>query len=67
METGKEEKQVRPPFNMNIKDFKRLLDEQGVPKSARNKAIKEYKNRVYDRVAEVKAKMEKELSYASEK
>ena len=52
---------------MNIKAFKRMLDNQGVPKSARNAAIKQYKGKVYARVAEVKAKMEKETLDASDK
>ena len=67
MYNDKEPSQTRLPFNMNIKAFKRLLDERGVPKTQRNAAVKAYKEKVYTRVAEVKAKMEKEVLHASDK
>ena len=69
MEASKEEAQEvgRLPFNMNIKAFKRMLDEQGVPKKYRNAAVRQYKEKVYTRVEEVKAKMEKEVLHASDK
>jgi len=58
---------IGPPFNMNIKAFKRLLDEKKVPKKQRNAAIGQYKEKVYTRVEEVKAKMEKEQLHATDK
>jgi len=49
------EKQM--PFDMGIKKFKRLLDENpNLSKADKNKAIKAYKQRVYERVDEIKEK-----------
>ena len=62
MESSKEEKQVKPqPFDFGIKKFKRQLREAGASRSYVNRAAKLYKEKVYERVAEVKAKMEKEM------
>lgn len=52
---AKQKKQV--PFDAGIKTFKKFLREQGVPKAAYNKAVKEYKERVYNQVEEIKDKI----------
>lgn len=49
---------VRQPFDFGIKELKRVLDRMGMPKDEKNKTIKMYKERLYERVEEVKAKME---------
>lgn len=62
MESSKEEKPVkRQPFDFGIKRLKRQLAEGGMSKSDINKVVKMYKQRLYERVEEVRAKMEKEL------
>lgn len=48
----------REPFNFGIKELKRVLDRMDMPKGERNKTIKLYKDRLYTRIDEVKAKME---------
>lgn len=68
MESGKKEEVTkRQPFAFGIKELKRTLDQAGIPKKERNATIKMYKNKLYTRVDEVKAKMEKELLDASDK
>jgi hypothetical protein len=61
MEASEEEKQEiirkRQPFNFGIKELKRVLDRMDMPKAERNKTIRMYKERLYTRVDEVKAKM----------
>lgn len=52
---------VLPPFDFKIKELKRYLKVGGMDKHKINATVKLYKQKVYDRVAEVKAKMEKEL------
>lgn len=56
-----ESSQKRQPFDFKIKELKRYLKKGGMGKHEINATVKLYKQRVYDRVAEVKAKMEKEL------
>ena len=48
---------IRHPFDFGIKEFKRVLDRMDVPKAEKNKTIKMYKERLYERVEEVKEKM----------
>lgn len=48
----------RQPFNFGIKELKRVLDRMDMPKAERNRTIKMYKERLYTRVEEVKAKMQ---------
>lgn len=68
MESSEEPKRVvRQPFDFGIKRLKRELAQGGMSKSDINKAVKMYKFKVYTRVAEVKAKMEKEMLDASDK
>ena len=50
---------IRHPFDFGIKEFKRVLDRMDMPKAEKNKTIKMYKERLYERVEEVKEKMEK--------
>ncbi len=61
METSEEEKQEiirkREPFNFGIKELKRVLDRMDMPKAEKNRTIRMYKERLYTRVEEVKAKM----------
>lgn len=47
----------REPFNFGIKELKRVLDRMGMPKAEKNRTIKIYKERLYQRVEEVKEKM----------
>ena len=47
----------RHPFDFGIKEFKRVLDRMGMPKAEKNRTIKMYKERLYQRVEEVKEKM----------
>ena len=47
----------RHPFDFGIKEFKRVLDRMDMPKAEKNKTIKMYKERLYERVEEVKEKM----------
>jgi len=65
MEASEEEKQEiirkRQPFNFGIKELKRVLDRMDMPKAERNRTIKMYKERLYTRVEEVRAKMEEKL------
>lgn len=63
----------RQPFNFGIKELKRVLDRMDMPsgteshgnqtrgltRAEKNKTIKMYKERLYERVEEVKEKMEK--------
>ena len=51
----------RHPFDFGIKELKRVLDRMGMPKAEKNKTIRIYKERLYQRVEEVKEKMEKEI------
>ena len=48
----------RQPFDFGIKELKRVLDRMDMPKAERNRTIKMYKERIYTRVEEVKAKMQ---------
>lgn len=52
---------VRQPFDFKIKALKRQLKAAGMPKKQLNQTVALYKKKVYDRVAEVKEKMEKEI------
>ena len=63
MEESKEyqEGDKQPPFDFKIKQLKRHLKAAGMKKSDINKVVAQYKNKVYTKVAEVKAKMEKEF------
>ncbi len=62
MESSKEQTTVsKHPFDFGIKRFKKTLKEAGAPQSYINKAAKAYKEKVYTKVAEVKAQMEKEF------
>lgn len=56
-----EEVLKRTPFNFGIKELKRVLDRMDMPKAERNRTIRMYKERLYTRVDEVRAKMEEEL------
>lgn len=62
-EVSEKEKQEiihkRQPFDFGIKELKRVLDRMGLTKAEKNKTIKMYKERLYERVEEVKEKMEK--------
>ena len=55
------ESSKRQPFDFKIKELKRYLKAGGMGKHEINETVALYKKRVYDKVAEVKAKMEKEL------
>lgn len=46
------------PFDFGIKELKRVLSKMDMPKSEKNKTIKLYKQRLYQRVEEVKGRME---------
>lgn len=65
MEASQEQKEEiirrREPFNFGIKELKRVLDRMDMPKAERNRTIKMYKERLYTRVDEVRAKMEEKL------
>lgn len=62
MESSKENNVTgRQPFDFGIKRFKRTLKEAGAPQSYINKAAKAYKEKVYTKVAEVRAQMQKEF------
>ena len=52
---------TRQPFNFGIKELKRVLDRMDMPKAEKNRTIKMYKERLYQRVDEVRAKMEEKL------
>ena len=52
---------VRHPFDFGIKELKRVLDRMGMSKAEKNRTIKIYKERLYQRVDEVRAKMEEKL------
>ena len=62
MEASEEEKQEivrkRQPFNFGIKELKRVLDRMDMPKAEKNRTIRMYKERLYERVDEVKQKMD---------
>lgn len=60
MESSQEDK-VRQPFDFKIKALKRQLALGGMSKHDINKTVALYKHKVYDKVTEVKAKMEAEL------
>ena len=46
-----------PPFDMGIKEFKKMVrSNPNLTKGEKNQAIKAYKERVYERVAEIKEK-----------
>ena len=45
------------PFDAGIKEFKRELLKTALSKSDRNKAVKQYKERVYSKVEEIKEKI----------
>ena len=51
------EKKLTPPFDAGINEFKRLLKTTALSKKDRNKAVKEYKERVYNQVNEIKEKI----------
>jgi hypothetical protein len=65
MEASEKEKQEiirkRQPFNFGIKELKRVLDRMDMPKAEKNRTIRMYKERLYTRVDEVRAKMEEKL------
>ena len=65
MEASQEEKEQiirkRQPFNFGIKELKRVLDRMDMPKAEKNRTIRMYKERLYTRVDEVRAKMEEKL------
>jgi hypothetical protein len=63
MESSKEETQEvkRHPFNFGIQKMKRELKAGGMSKSQINKTVRLYKEKLYARIAEVKAKMDKEM------
>lgn len=65
MEASEKEKQeiirTRQPFNFGIKELKRVLDRMDMPKAEKNRTIRMYKERLYTRVDEVRAKMEEKL------
>ncbi len=65
MEASQEQKEeiirTRQPFNFGIKELKRVLDRMDMPKAEKNRTIKMYKERLYQRVEEVRAKMEEKL------
>lgn len=65
MEASQEQKEEivrrREPFNFGIKELKRVLDRMDMPKAEKNRTIKMYKERLYTRVDEVRAKMEEKL------
>ena len=65
MEASEKEKQeiirTRQPFNFGIKELKRVLDRMDMPKAEKNRTIRMYKERLYQRVDEVRAKMEEKL------
>lgn len=52
---------TRQPFNFGIKELKRVLSRMDMPKAEKNRTIKMYKERLYTRVDEVRAKMEAKL------
>lgn len=54
-------KDKRHPFDFKIKELKKYLKAGGMGKHELNKTVVLYKKKVYDKVAEVKAKMEAEL------
>ena len=62
MEASEEQKQEiirkRQPFNFGIKELKRVLSRMDMPKAEKNRTIRMYKERLYTRIDEVKAKME---------
>lgn len=51
------EKKLTPPFDAGISEFKRQIKTLPLSKAERNKAIKEYKSRVYKQVNEIKEKI----------
>lgn len=61
MEASQEQKEqiirTRQPFNFGIKELKRVLDRMDMPKVEKNRTIRMYKERLYQRVEEVKEKM----------
>ncbi len=65
MEASQEQKEAiirrREPFNFGIKELKRVLDRMDMPKAEKNRTIRMYKERLYTRVEEVRAKMEEKL------
>lgn len=54
---SKSETSGTQPFSFGIKEFKRVLDRMGMPRAEKNRTIKMYKERLYQRVDEVKEKM----------
>ncbi len=63
MESSKEQEKEeiirrREPFNFGIKELKRVLSRMDMPKAEKNRTIRMYKERLYTRIDEVKAKME---------
>lgn len=61
MESSEETTTTKPrPFDFGIRRFKKSLKEAGAPQSYINKAAKAYKEKVYTKVAEVRAEMEAE-------
>ena len=53
--------QKRQPYNFGIKALKRQLIQGGMSKHEINETVALYKQKVEDRIAEVKAKMEAEF------
>ena len=51
------QKKLTPPFDAGISEFKRQIKTLPLSKAERNKAIKEYKSRVYNQVKEIKEKI----------
>lgn len=57
----KERKEPGIPFNLGIKDFKRLVAQSPMSKSDKNKAAKLYKKRAYERFEAIKAEYERQF------
>lgn len=55
-----ETSQKRHPYNFGIKKLKQELQQGGMSKRDINRSVKIYKEKINERIAVVKAKMEKE-------
>lgn len=51
------EKNYIPPFDGGISEFKRQMKALSLPKTEYNKVVKDYKNRVYSQVNEIKERI----------
>lgn len=51
------EKKLTPPFDAGISEFKRQIKTLPLSKAERNKAVRDYKVRVYNQVNEIKEKI----------